>query len=508
MSSLEEYADKISKIYDSISIKHLKTNWKGISEELHSEGETFAQTYRYLRKDDTRYSFNMNYDLTLNDLNTLIKQAQPIVSKIGNIILALHKIVYNYLVQKDNYSLQLDGKKEVAILDRDLIYSIHVSDKVEKNIFFHAFILIFSLESLFNKNLYIGMDFEFTGIDPVHKRKAIQMMQMNYEHNKDNNSIIMIVSPKELDQVITKNFIRLIMCNTHIRKLLHGPDALDIPYVYKEMMEGDTTKIIKFTKSMIETKLICEYYKLNRPNIDIPDKKCSIYEAVAEIGVISADKKAELDQIEEALPHPTERLWNIHKLATSQLMYSQYDVIFLKHFYYRMIFLATEETSDPLQKKNIINLYKNIIFEMTQLSYLDSDTNEITFMRVKCKEEVDPINNYMIRHPTKVMKLIDIFNQISPGITTIDPVADIDKLLKVSYYKTLLVVILKKMTYTLISQKHKIFKDKTTIWNEKLSNGYVFEFLEKLGFNHLSLMFKQVEKVLDTRIRMLFVDRK
>jgi hypothetical protein len=315
----------------------------------------------------------------------------------------------------------------------------------------------------------------------------------------------MMVSPNELEPAMMDNFVELIICNKYIKKILHGSDSLDIPYMYEEMLKGDPNKIMRFTRTLIDTRFLCEYYKLNRG--DESDNKCSIYDedknrsAIFYFGVISAEQQDKLTNILESMPAVHDIAWNIHKMPKSQVLYAQYDVIFLKYFYYRMIYVATLDDKSDMGKKMIIELYKHVLFELTQFVYLER--REITFVMAKCKEEIDPINNYMIRKPDGISKLVDIFNQVSTGLVTSDPKVEIDKLLKVNYFKGLLMILIKKMVYTIISRKCRIYKDRTTLWTDKLDNKFIFDFLEKLNYGYLYKMFKDLEGILETRIRTI-----
>ncbi len=50
------------------------------------------------------------------------------------------------------------------------------------------------------------------------------------------------------------------------------------------------------------------------------------------------------------------------------------------------------------------------------------------------------------------------------------------------------------MVYTIVSNKCRVYKDKTTIWFDKLDNLFIFEFLQEMGYDYLNLMFKEIEK--------------
>ena len=500
--------ENILKAYTELDKLNQVLIWTKIATIIHQNESIFVKIYRKLRHDPTRKEIKIPYNDKIPDLNTQIKSESNLLIKLSLILGVLHQIIYNLLTLDGNYKLILDGQTEMVVLKKKITYYISISDKPDKNIFFHAFILLIALESLFNTHFYVGIDFEYTGIDPVHKRKKIQLAQINFEHNTDPRSIIMIVSPDalNLEPIQMKNFIRLIMCNGHIKKILHGSDALDIPYIYGEMLENDPTKIIKFTRGLIDTKLLCEYYKLNleKPS----DSVCKMYTVLEYFHIISPDKNSELElMIEELGPHQDLRWDNIQKMPKHQLLYALYDVIYLKYFYYQILVSATLETTDPLKKKTIMTLYKHVLYELTQFAYLEK--NKITFVEAKCKEEIDPINNFMIRHKIgtpsqKILKLIDVYNLVNQNLITADPVTNIDSILKVNYFKGIITTILKKMVYTIASRNFTIYKDKNTTWPTKLDNLYVFEFFDKMNYKYLNRMFKDLESTLGIRLKMLF----
>ena len=98
-----------------------------------------------------------------------------------------------------------------------------------------------------------------------------------------------------------------------------------------------------------------------------------------------------------------------------------------------MIYLATQDEITDIGKKNVIELYKNVLVELTQFVYLEK--KEITFLVSKCKEEVDIVNNFFIKKPNTILKMIDVYNQISTNIETTSPQINVDNLIKVKYFK-------------------------------------------------------------------------
>ena len=466
--------------------------WDRVSEIINKYNSDFIKFYtetKAISHEDIKLDYSMEHSKVLSE----IEKEKRDIYKRSLIILSLHNVVYDLMSRKGNYLHAIDGKSEMIVLDKNITYYLNISDKIEKNKYFHAFIIIYGLESLFNKHFYVGIDFEYTN-------KIIRMAQMNYEHRETPKSMIIFVNPTELDQDMMNNFIRLIMCNKSIRKILHGSDSLDIPYIYENMFQGDTVKIIKFTRGLLDTRFLCEYYKLSKS--EPSDNKCSIYDAVKYFGQISDEQHKTLDDILNAMPPVNDIIWNIHKLSDSHIKYAYHDVIYLKYFYYQIISKAAGNVPDNM-KHDIVFLYKNILTELTQFVYLER--RGITFIMKTCEEEVNPINNYIVRGQdrSKNMKLIDVFKTIFSKIIVYKPYADIDKILTVNYFKALITVIIKKMTYTIISKKYRIYKDKFNVWDGRPDNKFVYEFLEKMEFYSLEKMFQEIEKVINMKIAAL-----
>ncbi len=416
--------------------------------------------------------------------------------KISIIILAMHHMIYDLMSSEGNYYFYLDGQAEMQVLSKPIIYYINISIKTEQNIYFHAYILLYALESLFNEHFYLGIDFEYTN-------KKIQLAQLNFEHTHANQSIIMMVNPTELEQVMTDDFIELIICNKFIKKILHGSDSLDIPYMYNHLLQQDPKKIMRFTRTLIDTRFLCEYYKFTRDGDS--DGKCSIYgedpsgSAIYYFKVISEEQQNKLTELLQSMPAPHDIQWNIHKMPKSQILYAQYDVFYLKWFYYKIIHDATEDDPTSLGKKSIIELYKNVLNEITRFVYLER--NKITMLMEKCKQDVDPLNNYFIRKSNGILKMIDVFNQINIDLVSTNPKVDINKLIRINHFKLPIITLLKRLVYGFISQKCNVQKDKSSRWTEKLDNDFIFDFLEKMNYTYLLRMFKEISITLESRIK-------
>lgn len=488
-----ELYSEIDKIHNST----IENKWETLSTLISSKNELFKKIFELVKSNPDKKIIKLNYEYSLDTLKVLISENPPDIFKIYYIIIYLHHIVYQYSSLEGNYYNCLDGQKEMIILHRESKYFINLSLKDQKNSQFHAFLLTYCIESLFNKHLYVGIDFEQTN----HK---IIFHQLNFEHSNSNKGIVWMVSPLGLDDYILDDMIYFMFCNRYIYKILHGSDAQDIPYIYKELLKNDKKKIIKFMRRYIDTRWLCEYYKLSRS--EVSDTKCSIYNyepentSILYFNVISAEKQKDLANLLESLPPPQDREWNFRAINKSQLSYAIYDVLFLKYLYYGILNKAMLEFSSDMEKKIIVNFYKKYLLQFVRLCTLHSQ--EIITIINKCKEEVDPINNYMIKTPAPI-KLIDIFNKEKDNLVINTKKINIDKIYKVSYLKKPLQIIIKKIIYTILSQKNTIYKDKVTLWNGKLDNKYLYDYLELLELRDLKTMFQEIETLLIYKLNFI-----
>lgn len=500
-TSLNELAKEFHVFYQKISdIYHSKKTpvdkWNNIALYIHTNSKIVIQIFKAVKINDSRKNIKFDYNISLSQLEKQIITEADLMVKISTIILIMHHIIYELLSTEGNYYFLLEGQQEMQVLPKPINYYINISIKTEQNIYFYAYILLYALESLFNKHFYLGIDFEYTN-------KKIQLAQLNFEHNVALQSIIMMVNPTELEPIMMNDFVELIICNKYIKKILHGSDSLDIPYMYNHMLQDDSKKIRRFTRTLIDTRFLCEYYKLTRD--EVSDSRCSIYDedptrsAIYYFKVISDEQQKKLTELLQSMPAPHDIQWNIHKMPKSQTLYAQYDVFYLKWFYYKMIHNATLDDQTAHGKKAIIELYKNVLNEITRFVYLER--NEITMLMTVCKQDVDPLNNYFIRKSDSILKMIDIFNKVSIDLESSNPKVSINKLTKVNHFKVPVMTLIKRLVYGFVSQKCRIQKDKTSIWNEKMDNNFIFDFLDKMNYSYLFKMFKELSITIESRVR-------
>ena len=178
-------------------------------------------------------------------------------------------------------------------------------------------------------------------------------------------------------------------------------------------------------------------------------------------------------------------------------IYTQYDVIFLKYFYYKIIHNALEDVKTDNEKKMIFDLYQHVLPELTRLSYMES--NKVTNLKQEFKNDVDVVNNYFIKGKN-LIKMIDIYKNSYPNIYIPDPGINLDKILNINNFKKIILLIIQRMVYGHISKNCIVFKNREERWKTKLDNDIVIGFFEELKFNYLAKLFMQIDKILELRV--------
>ncbi len=113
------------------------------------------------------------------------------------------------------------------------------------------------------------------------------------------------------------------MINSSIYKILHGPESLDLPYIFTQMLQNRKQHIIKFVRKMYDTRFLCEYFKYSVE----ADNKCSIYVALRYFGVISDEKLKYLNDTNDSMGPIQNVNWNINTLNSYSTRYALYDVL-------------------------------------------------------------------------------------------------------------------------------------------------------------------------------------
>lgn len=420
---------------------------------------------------------------------------------------AVHDILYEWLVKEALY--ELDGEKEMQVLPKPIMYYVHICSPVELNERFHALLLIYALEAVLGKHYYVSIDFEQSTI--YNSEKEIRLTQLCFEHPKDLRSFVILIDPKTLNDVMTTDYKELLFCNKRITKIVHGSDSQDIPYIYNKLL-NDTDKIIEFTQSMIDTRFICEYYRLNVG--EVPSNRCKIYDEDSDksgvfiLGVVSESQQAKLAEVLSSMGHHLDITWDIRKMSKAQTMYAVYDVIYLKYFYYHIMQMATQHINptatiadleaDP-KTKQVLDLYKCGINQLVGFSYLENNGRTILFETIR--EQMNPVNNYFTFVDGKKITMIGMYNWIMQKDITVPQLGvSLEALMKVNHVKRYILIVIKRLVFGCMTRHCKLYQKHNIPFTERWSNDIIFDYFNELDYRYLSKMFKSMEQTIDNRI--------
>lgn len=408
------------------------------------------------------------------------------------------------LIQRYN-KLELKEKNEVGNVRSNITYVVAIADDLIKIKLFILYLLVYYLECRFrryildksekdlNNKPHVGIDYEFN-------QQIIALMQINFEGYSDKSletkSYIWIVNPGEFDSTQNKILIKYLMTNQDIYKIFQGSESLDIPYMYKVMFENNKDVIKAFTRKIIDTKYLCEYFKLSTES----DKKCKIYEGLKYFGTISTAKYDDLVKTEDSMGPKQDQSWSIHKMSSFHVKYGLYDVLYLQHYLLDIYDKITKETPQLLPSYKFVN-------PITRFIYLER--NEITRIIEDAKEVINPINNYLVKYKGKNSTLINVFNNIMHNFRIPldkDKYIDFDFLLIVGYFRKSLAVILKKIIYYLMREHFNIYKNKTSVMSttERIDLDITYSDLEKNGYIQILRLFKLFQDEAEKKILIIY----
>lgn len=426
-------------------------------------------------------------DLTLfnKDINdaTLyyhhVKENKDNPNSIVMILSALKNIVYDCLIAMRE--LVIDSKKVLNGDDNILYHTLTTNNRLRIK-GFKVFILFYFIQSIFVDELHIGIDFEFNS-------KKIALMQINFEGVKQKNkehvdSIIYIIHPPQFDTDTLDFFTQRILENKKIVRILHGSDSLDIPYLYYDFLGNNKKSIVNFTKKLVDTRYQCEYFNIDNK---LENQKCKIYIALKNFGVITEKQYDYLLKNEKEMGPIYDIFIDVNKLSKPLLLYTLYDVIYLKHMYQKFV--------DIKSKREI---YKTIIPEITQLVFLEK--RGITGVISDVIKITNSMNNYMIKSYDGKSKdrLIDIFNLILPTVELES--IPLNKILSINYFKGNLTMLFKYITYYLLSKKYVVYVNRKDTLRGELSLKEIYSKLYHLKFINIIKAVNEYKQVINKLI--------
>ncbi len=408
----------------------------------------------------------------------------------------LLRLTILHLIEQYN-KLKLLEADELKTPKTKITYIVTIADNELKIKLFILYLLVYYLESeirniamtdFMNKKSHVGIDYEFNN-------RIIALMQLNFEtisaSNTETNSYIWLVNPGEFDEEATKLLTKYLMINQRIYKIFHGADSLDIPYTYEILLKNNKDYILKFTRKLLDTRFLCEYYRLSIGE----DKKCSIYDALKYFKTITNKKYEMLEDTHEKMGPVQDINWNIHRMSSYHVSYALYDVLFLKHF---MVDIFNHIKDNTPQ---YINSYKYVI---PLIRFIYIDRRNITDLIETSKVTVNLINNYLIKHKNKNITLITIYNQIMENFKIENKDIDFDFILTVGYLRKALVTLLKYIVYGVIQDNFKIYKNKREAYDQKIDIDIIYKKLEENNYKRMTYLLNLFKNEAEKKLLTLY----
>jgi hypothetical protein len=421
------------------------------------------------------YCFNIKKSTSIieykfNDMSGINPNTDNMIELLNIYRLCIHKLIegfkYTTILQKDEIlSGRVVTKASFKSGATHIKYHVTVAETDQKVQLFMMYLLVYYMECATRKHDILNLDpltlnsKPHVGIDYEFNNRIIALMQINFETyadlEKETTSYIWLVQPKEFTESQNKILIKYLMTNPDIYKVLHGPDSLDIPYMYDVMFEKNQEIILAFTKKLIDTRFLCEYAKYGA---EIGDRKCSIYDALEYFGTISKEKYDSLKEVEEDRGPVQDISWDIHKLSTKHKNYAFYDVLFLKFYLIDIYKKINELTPEFVYSCKYINPI---------LRFVLLDRREVIKIIDPASTNIAPINNYWLRYKGDNHTLSNVFKEVIKDFKVCvndDECIDFNFLLLVGFIRKSFLVILKQIVYYILKENYTLFQKKLEKW--------------------------------------------
>ena len=294
--------------------------------------------------------------------------------------------------------------------------------------------------NLKNKYKIVCLDFEFNS-SPTGKK--IALFQINLESDL-NEAMIYLFYPPDLNTKQLDILIKL-LTKEDIKKVLHGAESLDIPYLFKNIFTTHKLRT-SFCNNLFDTRYLCEYYHLEN-NID---NKCKIYSILREMKVINDTQLNMLIKNDEEMGPIYLIDIDVNKLnepsSKNTMLYCVFDVLYLARL---------------LEKFPNKDTYTKLIPEITCFNYIDKYENIFT---VPFSELVGGVNNFYLKlNNGSHIKLIDIYEMYYNVVDDKDKI--LSKLMKINYFKKFIGTFIKFVVYKTILKKYIIWENNKNVTN-------------------------------------------
>lgn len=325
----------------------------------------------------------------------------------------------------------------------------------------------------------IGFDFEFNEGKIALWQVAFYSKTPNF---KDQGMCyIFVIDPYIFDNECSqyKHLIIETLFLSPIKKILHGADSLDLPYIFGELFNKNKSMIQNFISNMSDTRFLCEYVKIvnNEGN-----KKCSIYDALLYFDVISQLEYNDLNKLTISMGPVQDVNWNLYKMSSYHLKYTMYDVLFLEKFVKNIYAKYLEKY--PFNREDAKSEL-NLVSQINRLCFYEK--YELTNILIESKAVVDIINNYFIVTNDSQLKLIDIYESTMQSLSVSNKLSHFLKTIEINNFKRFITTILKRIIYVLVLETHAVYENKKTIYEAKHSYINIFDKLLKFKLPNLAI---------------------
>lgn len=407
-------------------------------------------------------------DEKFDKITSYVSYKVPIIDTTPEILIWREK---TYKLSSSFREFKLDSKTEFKEAYPDRFYIIKCDDDVKIKLFLlHS--IFYQLDSLHHKDnkLYIGLDFEFN-------ERKIALAQISFNQLR-RHKYIFVLDPNLLTEYQINLMIKTIF-TSNIQRIVHGSDSLDIPYIFENLFANDKDKIIKFVRTTIDTRFICEYYKVTS---QFTDKKCSIYDALLFFKTITQKKYDDLIKNNSIMGPVQDINWNVKNMSSFHLKYAAYDVLFLRRFLSDMHKMA----------KKIGNIDRTMAYITTITKFTFLEKYNVISIIPETKLIVDKINNYIIKIGEKNHTLISIYNDVITNMILPGLELRIADILNINYFKGYLTFIFKRIIYSILSDRYTIYINKSDKYNEKITFKDIYPILSKADLGKFISLLEKI----------------
>ena len=280
-----------------------------------------------------------------------------------------------------------------------------------------------------DEEIIIGIDFEFNrSLDNT--RREIALCQLNLETISNQAYIFMFYPPdlNDKDIIIVKN----ILLNHKNKKIIHGGESLDIPYLFTEFFIDNDEKN-KFCKNLFDTKYLCEFYNASN---NLLENKCKIYKLLLQMKIINQKQFDYLIENEEKMGPIYNIRINVKSMSDELINYSAYDVLYLPELY-----------------KSFPNNYdyQKLIPEITSIHFILKQTDFFT----KYFQEISKFNLNFVIFDNKYF-LSNIYEFVYQWIN----VGKRTNYFNITYFKKFFTIIIKYIVYNTVIKNFKTYHKK------------------------------------------------